>query len=258
MKTTISKKKILRIFFFLLLLTAHFAYSQPSRKPDLITLRDATKLEVLIQEVDENVVKYKKVTDPDGPLFTVRKSEIAAITYGNGETETFEAVLEVPSYYSPSAPMQTSRPPVSSTVTPKARFHEELQTASPERLRAIYKFYKTKSKGGLIMGIAGTSAGVIVAGIGTGIVASATDANGNFKSSQDEKRAIRGALMMAGGFAGAVTFGTVGFVKAGRNGSKSTRVRRELMRRNEPLTFQFSPGFNAASGAAFVTLSIKL
>lgn len=257
MKITMSWKKIGAVFFFLLLLAAHLTQSQPPRKPDVITLRDATKLEVLIQEVDDNVVKYKKLTDPEGPLFSVRKTEIASIKYGNGDVETFEAVLEVPGYYAPNAPKAPIAKSASTAVTPRARFQEELQTATPERLRAVYKYYKGKSKGGMVMGIAGTSAGILVAAIGTGIVVSATDANGNFKSYQDEKRAMRGAWMMIGGFAGAVTFGTVGFVKAGKNGSKATRVRRELVRRNEPITFRISPAYNPVNGSAHLALSMQ-
>lgn len=258
MKITMLRKKIRSVFFLFLVSAAYFAHAQTPRKADVITLRNATKLEVLIQEVDDNVVKYKKLTDPEGPLFSVRKSEIASIHYGNGEVETFEAVMEVPGYYAPAGPKASAPVASSSTaVSPKARFQEELRTATPDRLRAIYKYYKTKSKGGMIMGIAGVSAGVIVAAIGTGIVVSATDANGNYATYQDEKRAMRGAWMMIGGFAGAVTVGTVGFVKGGKNGSKATRVRRELTRRNEPITFRISPGFNPANRSGHLALSMQ-
>lgn len=257
MKANILKKRARQFFFILMLLSANFIYAQTSRKPDVILLRDATKLEVVIQEVDDKVIKYKKVSDPEGPLFSVKKAEITSIQYGNGDTETFEAVLEVPNYYSPGA----SKPPVSApsttAVTPKATFQQELQTATPDRLRAFHKYYKDRSRVGKIMGFVGIPAGMLLAGIGTGIVAGAMDSNGNFNTYHDERRAITGAWMMVGGFAGAVTFGTVGFVKAGRNGSKATRVRRELIRRNEPITFRISPGFNPANGAGFLTLNAK-
>jgi hypothetical protein len=256
MKITLLRKKMQLIFFFLALVSASFLHAQTSRKPDVISLRDATKLEVLIQEVEENVIKYKKLTDPEGPLFSIRKTEIASIQYGNGETETFEAVLEVPGYYAPGAAKPTSRPSARA-ITPKAKFQEELQAATPERLRAFYKYYKSRSKNGMIMGIAGTAAGMIVAGIGTGILASATGPNGGYNSYRDERRAIAGASMMLGGFAGGATFGTIGFVKGGRNGSKATRVRRELVSRHEPITFQLNPGFNPANRAGFLTLSAK-
>jgi hypothetical protein len=234
--------------------------AQTTRKPDIITLRNESKLEVIIQEVDENNVKYKKISDQEGPIFTLRKSEIVSIQYGNGEVETFEAVLEVPSYYSPSQatkPAAANRPIPQRVPTPKSKFAESVQNSTPDDLRTIYKYYKTRSKTGMIMGIAGTSAGVIVAAIGTGIVASATDANGNFATYQDERRAIKGAWMMIGGFAGAATFGTVGFIKAGKNGSKASRIRRELIHRGEPLTIHISPGYNPVNHAGYLTLSMK-
>jgi len=258
MKITTLLRKISPVFLFFLLLTAHFAHAQTGRKPDIVTLRNASKLEVLILEVDENIIKYKKLSDPEGPLFTVRKSEIASIQYGNGEVETFEAVLEVPNYYGPAksnnAPPQSAPPVVTGrTLT----FQEEIRTASPERLRAIYKYYKTRSKNGMTLGIVGTATGMLVAAIGTGIVASVTDNNGQLQSYQNERKAATGAFMMLGGFVGSVTCGTIGFVKGGKNGSKATRVKRELASRNEPLTFHLSPGFNPASKAGFLTLSMK-
>ncbi|MEO6287279.1 MAG: hypothetical protein ABIN80_00160 [Dyadobacter sp.] len=236
------------------------SHAQTTRKPDIITLRNESKLEVIIQEVDENNVKYKKITDQEGPIFALRKSEIVSIQYGNGEIETFEAVLEVPSYYSPSKtpqPASTNAPGPQRAQLPKNRFAESVQNATPDHLRSIYKYYKTRSKTGMVMGIAGTSIGVIVAGIGTGIVASATDANGNFATYQDERRAIKGAWMMIGGFAGAATFGTVGFIKAGKNGSKASRIRRELIHRGEPLTIHIAPGYNPLNQAGYLTLSMK-
>lgn len=239
---------------------AHFSSAQTTRKSDIITLKNETKLEVIIQEVDENTVKYKKLSDLEGPLFALKKSEIVSIHYGNGEVETFEAVLEVPSYYSPSQsakPAPTTSPGPQRAPLPKNKFAESVQNATPDHLRTIYKYYKTRSKTGMIMGIAGTSVGVIVAGIGTGIVASATDANGNFATYQDERKAIRGAWMMIGGFAGAATFGTVGFVKEGKNGSKASRIRRELIHRGEPLTIRIAPGYNPFSQAGYLTLSVK-
>lgn len=254
---------LLKSWFLIVLMLAgfaHFSIAQTTRKPDIITLRNDSKLEVIIQEVDDNNVKYKKLTDQEGPVFTLKKSEIVSIQYGNGEVETFEAVLEVPSYYSPSKTTKpaTANPPVPQrTPVPKNKFAESVQNATPDHLRSIYKYYKTRSKTGMIMGIAGTTVGVIVAGIGTGIVASATDANGNFATYQDEQRAIKGAWMMIGGFAGAATFGTVGFIKAGKNGSKASRIRRELIHRGEPLTIRIAPGYNPSSQTGYLTLSMK-
>lgn len=261
MKVTLPKLKNQLLAMLMLLLVTH-AHAQTSRKADVIVLRDESKLEVLIQEVDEQVVKYKKISDPEGPLFSIKKSEIASIRYGNGEVETFEATLEVQNYYSPTKPATSpAREPVrkvtAGSVKPSVQFAEDVRTSSPEHLRSMYKFYKTRSKAGMFMGILGTSLGVIVAGIGTGIVVSAMDDNGNYKSYQDEQRARKGAYMMLGGFAGAATFGTVGFVKAGKNGSKASRIRKELIRRGESLTFGISPSFNPILRSGGLTLAVR-
>ncbi|MCE7044289.1 hypothetical protein [Dyadobacter sp. CY312] len=241
--------------FLLVSILSSVCNAQNLRKNDVIKLRDNTKLEVVIKEVQENVIKYKKISDVDGPLFSVNKSEISSIEYGNGEVQNFEVAVEVPNYYSPNQktpPAAVSRAPI-----PRNKFEEDIQKATPEKLRVIYNYHKVKSKNGLAIGIAGVTVGVLVAGIGTGIVVGATDPNGQFKSYQDELRARNGAWMMIGGFVGATTFGTIGFVKAGKNGSKATRVKRELTRRGESLSFNINPGFNAVSRAGYLTLNMK-
>ncbi|MCE7063089.1 hypothetical protein [Dyadobacter sp. CY343] len=257
MKVILSLLKIqLLAILYLLLLNPVFA--QNVRKPDILFLRNDTKLEVRIQEVDDTVVKYKKLSDDEGPLFTVKKSEISSIQYGNGEVKTFEAVLEVPSYYAPgqSAPQARPAAPLQAPGS-RNQFLEEIRASSADNLRATYKYYKGKSKTGLVMGIAGTSVGMILSGVGAGIIAGSMDANGNFASYADEQRAIRGAWLMLGGLAGAATFGTVGFIKAGKNGSKAGKIRRELIHRGEPIAFRISPGFNPATQAGYLTLNIR-
>lgn len=264
MKVILPKLKNQLLAMFILLFVGQ-ADAQTARKADVILLRDESKLEVYIQEVDDQVIKYKKPSDPDGPLFSIKKSDVASIRYGNGEEETFEAALEVQSYYSPEkqAPArsakqsQVPRKAATGPVKPSVQFAEDVRNSSPDHLRSMYGFYKSRSKTGMIMGIVGTTVGVVVAGIGTGIVASAIDANGYYKSYQDELRARRGAYMMLGGFAGAATFGTVGFIKAGKNGSKASRIRRELIRRGEPLTISFRPSVNPFQRAAGLTLALN-
>lgn len=60
-------------------------------------------------EVDENVVKYRKISDPEGPVYSVRKSEIASIKYGNRETETFDNAVENPDRHPVSTPDKVHR-----------------------------------------------------------------------------------------------------------------------------------------------------
>ena len=54
---------------------------------DVITTKDGTDIKAKIIEVTSNEVKYKKLSNPNGPLFTINKSEILIIRYENGENE---------------------------------------------------------------------------------------------------------------------------------------------------------------------------
>jgi hypothetical protein len=252
MRTPFSRLSLIVLLFLALL--SSVSYAQNTRKNDVIKLRDNTKLEVVIKEVLESVIKYKKISDIDGPLFSVNKSDISSIEFGNGDIQNFEAALEVPNYYSPSA----KTPPIAANPAPLPRnsFDEDILRASPEQLKTFHKYYKTRSKRGMVMGIAGVSIGVVVAGIGTGILTSVTDDKGHLINSQDEGKATAAAFMVLGGAVGAATFGTIGFVKAGKNGSKATRIRRELNRRGESISFKISPGYNAVNRAGYLTLNM--
>jgi hypothetical protein len=62
---------------------------------DIITLRTGEEIEVLIQEIGVDNVKYKK-PGTEGPIYTLLKSEIFMIKYANGERETFKEVPAQP------------------------------------------------------------------------------------------------------------------------------------------------------------------
>ena len=242
----------------LLIFCTQLSFAQDVRKPDVILMRDNTKLEVIIQEVDDQKIKYKKLSNPEGPLFTVKKSDITSIKYSNGETEIIEAAIEVPNYYSPSTSTQTPQKNERyQAPTPKNQFEQEIQTADADRLRMMFTHYKSKSKQGLMLGIGGMSAGLIALGIGVGIITNAVDSQGNAKTPQDEQRIVTGSYLVLGGFAGAATFGTIGFVRAGKNNSKAGKAKRELTRRNEPLKVSFAPGFNVQSRAGYLALRLN-
>lgn len=85
----------MKAFIYLLniyLLTLLVAYSQSNRKPDVIIKKDNTKIEAIIQEIDDTIIKYRKRSDPQGPLFNLNKKEVVSILYGNGEVENIVSV----------------------------------------------------------------------------------------------------------------------------------------------------------------------
>ena len=63
---------------------------KPEEKPhDVIVLKDGTKLEIILVEVADKQVKYRKANNPEGPLFVKEIAYISSIIYANGEREDF-------------------------------------------------------------------------------------------------------------------------------------------------------------------------
>ncbi|MBR5677678.1 MAG: hypothetical protein IKX20_06035 [Paludibacteraceae bacterium] len=56
---------------------------------DIIVLNDGTQLDVNLVEVADKQVKYRKVNNPNGPLFVKETANISSIIYANGEKEDF-------------------------------------------------------------------------------------------------------------------------------------------------------------------------
>ena len=63
---------------------------------DIITKKDGTDIHAKILEVTPNEVKFKKTSNPDGPVFTMLKSDILIVRYANGENEVFDVKEEKP------------------------------------------------------------------------------------------------------------------------------------------------------------------
>lgn len=75
-------KKIILSFLILA-----FAFSIKSYSQDIIYKKDGSKEEAKITLVGEKEIQYKKFSNPDGPVYTINKSQIVMITYENGEYE---------------------------------------------------------------------------------------------------------------------------------------------------------------------------
>jgi hypothetical protein len=56
---------------------------------DVLVLKDGAQLEVILVEVSDKQVKYRKVNNPQGPLFVKEIANISSIKYANGEKEEF-------------------------------------------------------------------------------------------------------------------------------------------------------------------------
>ena len=71
----------------LILIAVLFLVSFKMNAQDVITLKNGTEIKGVITEINSDQVKFKKT--PDGPVYSMAKSDIEVITYENGQKETF-------------------------------------------------------------------------------------------------------------------------------------------------------------------------
>jgi len=75
-----------RTFLLIAIFCINIAYSFAQ---DIITLKSGNEIQALVQEVGDVDVKYKKFDNPNGPSYTLKKSEIFMIKYDNGSKDVF-------------------------------------------------------------------------------------------------------------------------------------------------------------------------
>lgn len=61
---------------------------------DIIVTRQSERIDAKVTEVTENEVRYKKTSNPDGPVFVLSRSSIVSIIYANGEVQLFNDTNE--------------------------------------------------------------------------------------------------------------------------------------------------------------------
>lgn len=57
---------------------------------DTIVLRNGDFINAIVTEVSANQVKYKKASNPDGPIYIIDVSDVLSIKYTNGDVDKFE------------------------------------------------------------------------------------------------------------------------------------------------------------------------
>ncbi|MDR3048188.1 MAG: hypothetical protein LBU51_11395 [Bacteroidales bacterium] len=72
------------IFMLIALLAMQTIFSQ-----DLIITKKAEKITAIILEIGETSVKYKKFDNQEGPIYNIKKVDIATIFYQNGSFDVF-------------------------------------------------------------------------------------------------------------------------------------------------------------------------
>jgi len=110
-KSRMSRRNIL---YKALLFSVTFYFSLANTfAQDVITLKNGEDIKALVQEIGELDVKYKKFENPNGPNYTMKKSEIFMIRYANGSKDVFtdSTVTDIPTTQT-KTPTQTTQPSV--------------------------------------------------------------------------------------------------------------------------------------------------
>ncbi len=78
---------------FICFLTFMTLYSM-SYAQDVIVKNTKEKIEAKILKIGENEVEYKKASNLNGPIYTIKKDEIFIVLYANGEQESFDKIKQ--------------------------------------------------------------------------------------------------------------------------------------------------------------------
>lgn len=80
-------KKLLLVFF------SFFSFLA-CQAQDILIKRNGDELEVKVQEISLNEIKYKRFDNLEGPLISIAKSEVFMVKYENGTKETFTTAAQ--------------------------------------------------------------------------------------------------------------------------------------------------------------------
>lgn len=82
-------KNITVLFFFSCFLTSSLL-AQNIEISDIIITRDGNEIPAIVLIVGDSDIQYKKASNPDGPTYTQKKTDIFMIKYKNGEKDVFQ------------------------------------------------------------------------------------------------------------------------------------------------------------------------
>lgn len=102
----ISSKRIRTIALYIMLFISLSVFAE-----DIIVLRSGDIIKAVVKEVTQTEIKYKKSSNPKGPLYTINKSDVLSINYSNGTKDSFSESNDYePSNKNDGSPKFVDRP----------------------------------------------------------------------------------------------------------------------------------------------------
>ena len=222
------------------------------RKSDFIVKNDSSRIEVKILVIADQTVQYKKVSDPQGPIFHLLKSDISRILYGNGETETFPNHRHLPLHEKEGTIILY---PTSPWL--QKDFTHNLQIWRTQDLKSAYQFYRAKTKSTKIVGtvLSALGGGAVIAGI---IVLNPRQESNPYGYSSYNEYQELGTFLVGSGLGLGVTAGIIGILRSKSYRRRADLVDKELKKRGDPFSFmKIRPAYNLFNHSGSLSLALK-
>ena len=229
------------LLFSVLVFLSELCQAQAVIKYDVIITRENKQIEAIIQKMDSVSIKYKKITDPRGPLFSISKSQVLSVTQQEGMVEQFI----------PNA--NAENPGLSKASIDSIR----VANRPLALLKSDYLLYKRKAARYKNMGFTGAFVGVLFSTVGAVIMLKNDRRYPTFNGSTDINPDHRlGSLLFTAGLAAGIPLTITGFTKSKRYSARALAVKNELKKRQESTSFHLSPGYNPVDRTGFLALKI--
>jgi len=234
---TVLRARVCIFIFSVFIFSSNICLSQEVSKHDVIITLENIKVEVNIQEIDSLSIKYKKISDPDGPIFSIKKSKVLSVIRKDGTVEHFEANTE-------------NKEKTNSLIAP-----EKLADRPSALLKSDYLLYNRKTARYKNMGYTGAFFGVLLSTVG-GVIMSKNERTYQLFNSDYVNPDYRvGALLLVAGLGSGIPLTIIGFTKSKRYSRRAMEVKNELKKRNAT-SFRISPGFNPENNSGYLSLRI--
>ena len=145
--TLVSIRSRLTLFIVGFFVSARLVAQTPATRPDVIYKLDNTTIQAIVSEVSDTEIVYRRASNPDGPVFRMRKRDVQSIRYANGETEQYNAATKpaqperqpepAPRYEPQPAPRYEPQPRPQPRYEPQPRY----QTERPRYERPVRPAY---------------------------------------------------------------------------------------------------------------------
>ena len=100
---------------------------------DVIIKKDGGRLEVKVAEISDTELKYRKLNNPTGPLYTIKVADLVRVDFENGESEVF--VVDNQASQAPATVLSGITGEVKDTELYTKYYNQENCYKIPKRLR---------------------------------------------------------------------------------------------------------------------------